>query len=293
METYTIYLTADCNCNCKYCYLLSGKMKLDNNKYSQEIINSLLNKIIEKDKNFNIEFLGGEPTLEPDKIINTIKYLESIPEVHVNSYIITTNGTLLSDSLLNFIKDTPNLIYQISIDGTKYFNQLRTLKTGENTFDTVLKNIKKLNNINVNNDQIRIHITLHPYNIVGLYESILKFIDFGITYFVLGIIETTMKIDINFIKRTIIEMDKISKFLIINELCNIININFFDSPQGIPGKSYVYDESGKNIIGEFQSSENKLEHSVSTKQSEEMNNIINNLRNNIYNIHQKNLNRMI
>lgn len=292
-EIYTIYLTADCNCNCKYCYLISGRMKLNNNNYTQEKINSLLDEITEKDKNLNIEFLGGEPTLVPEKIINTVMYLESKKDVDVESYTITTNGTVLSNSLLEFIKKTPNLIYQISIDGTKYFNQLRTLKTGENTFDIVVNNIKKLKANQVNDNQIRMHITLHPYNIVGLYESILKFIDLGITHFVLGIVETTINIDDNFIKRGIIELDNISKYLINNNLQDKIYINFFINPCGISGKSYVYDKDNSTIIGEFQSTEKKLETSVATTQNENMKILFKKFRNAIYKLHQKNLNELV
>jgi len=293
IETYTIYLTSKCNCNCKYCYLLSGKLKLNEDNYTQDSINCLLNKIIEKDRNFNIEFLGGEPTLEYKKIIDTVEYLENIPEVNVNSYIITTNGTFLPIELIDFIKKNPKIIYQISIDGTKYFNQLRTLKTGENTFDLVTENIKKLKINKVEKDQIRIHITLHPYNISGLYESIVKFIDIGIFYYVLGFVETTIKIDKNFINRTVIELDNISKYLINNNIESYIHINFFETPKGIPGKSYIYDESNTVIIGEFQSNDKKLETSKMTKQNDDFTFLLNYIREFIYNMHLKNLNEMI
>ena len=99
LETYVLHITKECNMQCIYCY-----EKDKTSTYTWDELKTLLNNIIKHNRNFNLEFLGGEPCLRTDLIKETVNYLESIENLNVDNYIITTNGTIINDELIDLMK---------------------------------------------------------------------------------------------------------------------------------------------------------------------------------------------
>ena len=98
-----------------------------------------------KSKRLNITWYGGEPTLCIDIIEEFTKKLrESFGSDNLNSTIVS-NGYLLDRSLAIRLKECGVSAVQITIDGPKHIHDMRRkLKSGEGTFEKILKNIEEI-----------------------------------------------------------------------------------------------------------------------------------------------------
>lgn len=145
-------LTDDCNLHCRYCFVeqhphyMTYKVAKDATDwiYKNLQIKKELN-YIPQDEMGSINFFGGEPTLMWDSIIVPLtKYIKTnyLNDIYLG---ITTNGTLLTDERIQFLKDN-NIGLLLSIDGgpnTQNWN--RPCKDNQlKSFDLVSKNIPKL-----------------------------------------------------------------------------------------------------------------------------------------------------
>lgn len=143
---YSIWVTADCNLQCKYCYEGNDKPRVYmNNVTADQVVKYILSDY-DDDESLLINFHGGEPLLN----MKIIEYLVKKINTDINPateviYSVTTNGTVLSASILNFMLDNSFEI-TISIDGNEETqNYLRPFKNGNKSFDVVLKNALILN----------------------------------------------------------------------------------------------------------------------------------------------------
>ena len=148
VKKITLQVTQNCNLRCGYCSY-SGKYEQrthTNNKMSFELMKKSVDFLMEHSVDVlepvNIGFYGGEPLLEFENIKKIIAYIgEEYPDKQI-VYSMTTNGTLLNDSVLEFLTDhTFNIM--ISLDGPKEIhNQQRVFADGRGSFDTVMNNIR-------------------------------------------------------------------------------------------------------------------------------------------------------
>ena len=136
---YIIHLTENCNLNCSYCY--KSKKKKD---ISFENIKNLINYEISKKSKYSIiYFYGGEPLLQKDMIKNTIEYINTKKSKTKFYFGITTNGTLLENEFLQYMKKNNFINIAYSIDGMENTQNLnRKNINGEGTFNIVQKNAK-------------------------------------------------------------------------------------------------------------------------------------------------------
>lgn len=245
LERYVIHVTKACNMACLYCYEQDKTSTYD----TDEII-ALCENILKysNGNKFGIEFLGGEPMLAWNNIVSVYSFFElKVPE-QVVDYIITTNGTILTDEQLEFIKNNPKIVYAVSLDGNKWANQLRIYKNGKNSYDDVVKNLFRAENF-LANDQIFVHMVTHLYNVANLYDSIKHLYSLGIRNIGIGTIESTMKIDMPYCDRFVAECNKVMDW-IFEENITDLHIDIFE---GLKPKNdirtYIKDDTGK-IIGE-------------------------------------------
>ena len=140
---YILHLTDDCNLNCKYCY---EKDKYKHNKLSFENIKFVIdNEVNQKSKFVGISFYGGEPLLKKETIYKTIEYIKKLKCKTKFAFGMTTNGVLLDDNFIKFMKDNNFLSIGYSIDGKKETqNSNRLTINNQGTFDSVEKNAIKL-----------------------------------------------------------------------------------------------------------------------------------------------------
>ena len=124
-------------------------------------------------------FLGGEPLLNPKmmvkaiEIINT-KYADCKDLFH---YSITTNGTLLTRDIIDFLIENSFQI-SISVDGDEETHNLnRKSKNGKSVFPIVMKNIKYLIEKDVD---FSVRMTVTKNNVHLFYNNVKFFDDLGV-----------------------------------------------------------------------------------------------------------------
>lgn len=173
-----IYPTLDCNLSCWYCY----ENKIPNSKISSETINSIYKNIIQKFRKepfsiLKLSFFGGEPLLYPDIILDIIETIKKICCKFSIKLIFdfTTNGTLLTNSILESIKKY-QCFFQITLDGNKKkHNKIKFSKTIKDPYSTTLDNIFLIQKI-ISNSFVSVRINF-DYNTLSTIEEILIDLD--------------------------------------------------------------------------------------------------------------------
>ena len=173
---YIIHLTEKCNLNCTYCYenQRNEDISFENIKYLVDY------EISRKQKYSTIIFYGGEPLLRKKLIKDTIDYINSKKSKTKFYYGITTNGTLLDDDFIKYMKENQFISVAYSIDGMKSTHDLNRLTVdGKGTFDIVEKNAKKLLE---SFDTVVSMSVITKNNLTNLSKNVRYLIDMGFKY---------------------------------------------------------------------------------------------------------------
>lgn len=247
MERYVIHVTKECNMKCLYCY---EKDKLSTYLWSE--IEKLIDNIIlnNTEDKYSVEFLGGEPLLEFEYVRDAIAYFKSNDPDHVDHFIITSNGTILTDAIIDLLKANEEVFYSVSLDGTKTMNQLRTMvSTGENSYDRVIANIERAL-LELSADRLGVHMVIHPFNVSSLRDGIHHLYDKGVRHIGVGTVESTIEIDSVYARRFTRELAFVSEEMSKGELPGV-HIDLFDylKPQADVRK-YIKDPVTGKVLGE-------------------------------------------
>jgi len=232
---YTIHTTRNCNLNCEYCY--ENITGLD---VKWEIIKENIDLILNENtsNNIKIEFLGGEPMLAFDLIEKACNYFENNKYDNNISYMLTTNGTILTEKMLNIIKKFNIYIY-VSIDGLPFTHNMKRVfkNTNEPTYDIIAKNVKKM--LNCIPNLVGVQFTTHKSNIEYLYDGIKSLYDLGIRKINIGYV--TPDVNEKFVDVYLSEHQKV-----------LNNLNYFDglNLQPMMGSTILLKQQTK-INGEF------------------------------------------
>ena len=148
IKALCLHIAHDCNLSCKYCFAGEGEYHGDRALMSLEVGKKAIDLLVRESGNhvnLEVDFFGGEPTLNFDVVKGIVEYGRSLEKEHNKRFrfTLTTNGILLNDEILDFAnKEMGNLV--LSIDGRKYVNdRMRPLKNGAGSYDTILPKYKK------------------------------------------------------------------------------------------------------------------------------------------------------
>ncbi len=157
-QQLTLSITEDCNLRCKYCSYSDAyfytrehnkkRMSFSTAKKAIDYYFTMFKKVWKRNpyKRPTIGFYGGEPLLNFKLVRESIEYINSkFPEFKEKMlYTITTNGTLLTESVIDYLVSNDVSIV-VSLNGDKYeHDRLRIYKDGTGTFSVVIKNLQKL-----------------------------------------------------------------------------------------------------------------------------------------------------
>ena len=125
-------VTDQCNCRCKYCDFVKYKNSFMSKEVAEQALKFLTNLSKTKDRKLNIAFFGGEPLLNFSLIEYIVtKYTDQY------SWSITTNGTLLTKEIIDFLYEY-DINILLSFDGNKETQDFnRPMINGNSSFDAV------------------------------------------------------------------------------------------------------------------------------------------------------------
>jgi len=182
IKALCLHIAHDCNLACKYCFAGEGEYHGDRALMSLEVGKKALDMLVRESGshvNLEVDFFGGEPTLNFDVVKGIVEYGRSLEKEHNKKFrfTLTTNGILLNDDILEFAnKEMSNLV--LSIDGRKDVNdRMRPLKNGSGSYDVILpKYLKAAESRNQTNYYVR--GTYTKYN-KDFSEDVLHLADMG------------------------------------------------------------------------------------------------------------------
>ena len=159
-----IEISNKCNLNCLHCYYAE---KSNDTDMALEDFCLILNKFKHLEK---VIISGGEPLMNL-QIVDILN--ECIKHDHIQ-FTITTNGTLFNERIINCYKESSNIHFQISLEGSH--EELNDIIRGEGTFKQVIANVQKLASIDSN--RLKLRMTVNGLN----YSDCEKFYTFSKHY---------------------------------------------------------------------------------------------------------------
>ncbi|MBN1291732.1 MAG: radical SAM protein [Candidatus Latescibacteria bacterium] len=143
-------ITEQCNLRCSYC-IYSGiylsERTHNNFTMTWDIARRSIDYFVthrKKGHKGNIAFYGGEPLIKWNLVKKCIKYIRNYCDPDQLDMNIITNGTLLNKEIIQTLVDLEVNLY-ISLDGPRdVHDEYRKYKTGEGTYDHLIKTVKMI-----------------------------------------------------------------------------------------------------------------------------------------------------
>jgi uncharacterized protein len=251
----TLHVSNDCNLRCKYCFGNGGsynqERKLMTEQTAREFVDFCVNQFERIEK---IVFFGGEPMLNlkvMELVCARFKYYKEERKIKtLPKFIIITNGTILTDRMLAFIKENISII-TVSIDGPKEINDIqRIYKDGKGSYEKIARFISTIQQeTNVKMQYEATYTQLHiDYNYS--HEDISRFLDetFGISGVIINeqglspqlLLDFWNTVDLEYLRRTKLKyLPKDFWVLLytiirntVNPICSVIEESFAVSSSG-------------------------------------------------------------
>lgn len=143
-----LFITQECNLRCYYCFV-RAKGEMREKHMSMETACAAVNLLFAEsgqERDLSISFYGGEPLLRLDLLRELVPWIQSRGrELNKNvSFTLTTNGVLLTDEALAFLRDN-HIAAAISLDGDREtHDHNRVFADGGGSFQQVFSGWKKL-----------------------------------------------------------------------------------------------------------------------------------------------------
>ncbi len=128
------HILTNCNLKCKHCYI--NKKQHGKKTLPLETIEAWLEVFVSKNKNANVIFLGGEPTLHPDLSL-AVKKAKALG---YNSITVDTNGYLFHE-ILSKVDPEEIDYFSFSLDGAT--RKTNDMIRGKGSYDNCIAGIKK------------------------------------------------------------------------------------------------------------------------------------------------------
>lgn len=161
----TILPTNNCNFRCVYCYEANKKEYM--NDQTEKNILEFLRKNIKKYKNLRLNWFGGEPLLEKERVIRMSEEIDKIcKQNHVPMIgLMSTNGYELDSKTFERLIRSRILSYQICLDGDSCtHNVQRPHFENPDSYEKIFENLKKIKeNIKTRTFKIGIRANMTPY----------------------------------------------------------------------------------------------------------------------------------
>ncbi len=149
VKAMCLHVAHDCNLRCRYCFASTGDFGGTRTMMPVEIGKMAIDYLIKYSgsrHNLELDFFGGEPTMNFELVKEVVRYARSLEKAHNKNFrfTITTNGILLDDDKIDFInKEMFNVV--LSVDGRKEVNdRVRARVDGSGCYDSMMPKFKRL-----------------------------------------------------------------------------------------------------------------------------------------------------
>lgn len=138
-----------CEHSCHYCQV--SRVSADRGLYdmSAETARRALDLVFRSPaSDLKIEFQGGEPLLNFDRIVQTVNEAKDRAHdigKHVQ-FVITTNLALATDKILTFCHEN-NIVLSTSLDGPAFIHNKNRPRPGNNSYELTLQNLQRAREI--------------------------------------------------------------------------------------------------------------------------------------------------
>lgn len=183
VKALCLHIAHDCNLGCKYCFADEGEYHGRRAMMSFEVGKKALDFLVANSgsrKNLEVDFFGGEPTMNFEVVKQLVAYGRSLEEANNKKFrfTLTTNGILLNDEIMEFAnKEMGNVV--LSCDGRKEINDMMrpVRSSGRSSYDIIMPKFKKLAE---SRNQMNYYIrgTFTHYNL-DFAKDVLHFADEG------------------------------------------------------------------------------------------------------------------
>ena len=240
-----INTTLDCNLDCWYCYENKGKQT----NLTDQTLNNITNNIRQhynqhRYKDLKLSFFGGEPLFNFRAVKNIVDFSRDFCKTNeVTLHLdFTTNGTLLSDSIIEYI-GSDKAYFQITLDGYKQkHDSVRFQKINKKgTYDTILLNINKIIT-QIPNAYVWIRINFDKETLININDLVedIKLLDKNKCSIILRKI---WQVDIN----------SINKDIIINAINKLMDVGFFVDYFALPRVKPCFAERLHQVLVNYDS----------------------------------------
>lgn len=148
VKALCLHIAHDCNLKCRYCFAEEGEYHGKRALMPFETGKAALDFLIANSgsrKNLEVDFFGGEPTLNFQVVKDLVAYGREQEKIHNKNFrfTLTTNGVLLNDEIMEFAnKEMANVV--LSIDGRKEVNdKMRPFANGSGSYDLIVPKFQK------------------------------------------------------------------------------------------------------------------------------------------------------
>ncbi len=148
VKSLCLHIAHDCNLRCKYCFASTGGFGAVRSLMSKETGEAAVEFAITGSgarTNLDIDFFGGEPLMNPSVVRHLVDYVRRREgETGKNIKLtLTTNGTLLTDEMLEFL-NARRVLLVLSLDGRpRVHDGMRPFPGGEGSYKSAAGAFKK------------------------------------------------------------------------------------------------------------------------------------------------------
>ncbi len=148
IKAICLHVAHDCNLACKYCFAGEGEYHGARGLMSFEVGKKALDFLVENSgtrKNLEVDFFGGEPSLNFEVVKKLVEYGRSIEKAANKNFrfTYTTNGIILNDEIMEFCnREMSNVV--LSLDGRPEVNdRMRVFRGGKGSYDNIVPKFQK------------------------------------------------------------------------------------------------------------------------------------------------------
>lgn len=182
VKALCLHIAHDCNLGCRYCFAEEGEYHGRRALMSLEVGKQALDFLVANSgnrRNLEVDFFGGEPTMNFDVVKELVRYGRSLEGPHNKNFrfTLTTNGVLLDNDIMEFAnREMANVV--LSIDGRKEVNDyMRPTRNGKGSYDLIVPKFRKFAELrNQTNYYVRGTFTHHN---LDFSEDVLHLADLG------------------------------------------------------------------------------------------------------------------